>query len=897
VDPESGPDIGGILGMLGAGGDPEEMLRGVKGLGASDPPRSQVAAAVVLVLLGQRGTAWLNQPGAIAELIGIADEHPSALPFWSQGRAAAETALRMAVAFKQGDLWDPAKLSAAVSSLPPGFLSPEALSALQDAFAFARAGFDGRESAIGRVDFDFSRLDMPGTDSASRLRATEMMREVHSLKAARVRGDEAGVRELTSRILGRPAPLSRPGLDPDDMAVWALAMARAYQASLLMEDRATPVLEPAEITLMERLAARADMPPAYSATFHLVLGQERLKHAARQEVGGIEVAIRHFEQVPRLVEPTDPRRVLSLNWLAAAILQHVEITADVELLDKAAAALEQAREIAGGPTHPSWAVISSLRSRVEGRRGQADAHLIAADGLRQRVWQVLLEDDPHVARTAARLAARQSLVTASACLTGHDPEAAIRALESGRGLMLFAAAEFSQVTHRLEEAGRADLAERWRRRAASGEPDPPLDDLRREVLSVIARTTDALSPPGTAEIAAALRALDADALVYLVPATGSSGGCAVVVPAQGDPGYITLGDELKAQGAWQLTEYLGTLSRSSRELAPAGRWPDFGETLDALCAWAWNAAVGPLLDEYIGHFPRPADGRPYRLYLIPVGELALVPWAAAKRPGGGYALSEAAFSLAGSARMLCRTARLAPVRPRPVALVVGDPDTDGVTTPLRGARAEAYAVHEAYYRAGRYVGTRPNGTPSRWGPGTAQQVRDWLTGDELGAGVVLHLACHGVVETGSSAVGAHLVLADGETLAADEIVPLLARRDERGIALVVLAACHTGVSAYGYDEAYSLGTAFLTGGVRTVLSTQWSVPDEATSVMMFMFHHFLIGQRLSAWEALRRAQLWMLDPGRTPPSAMPSALRRQLGDAGDSLSRIEAWAGFVHLGR
>ncbi|WP_132117400.1 hypothetical protein [Actinocrispum wychmicini] len=176
----------------------------MKGLGASSPLRSQVGAAMVLALLGQGGKAWLDQPGAIAELIGIADEHPPALPFWPQGRAAAESTLRMAASFKQGDLPDPDQLSAAVSALQPGFLSPEALSALQDACSFARAGFEGRESAIGRAGFDLSHLDLPGTDSVSQRQALEIMREVHSLKAARVRGDEAGARELTARILARP---------------------------------------------------------------------------------------------------------------------------------------------------------------------------------------------------------------------------------------------------------------------------------------------------------------------------------------------------------------------------------------------------------------------------------------------------------------------------------------------------------------------------------------------------------------------------------------------------------------------------------------------------------------------------------------------------------------------
>jgi hypothetical protein len=49
------------------------------------------------------------------------------------------------------------------------------------------------------------------------------------------------------------------------------------------------------------------------------------------------------------------------------------------------------------------------------------------------------------------------------------------------------------------------------------------------------------------------------------------------------------------------------------------------------------------------------------------------------------------------------------------------------------------------------------------------------------------------------------------------------------------------------------------------------------------------------WDALRRAQLWMLDAGRTPPARMPRQLVRQLSEADPA--QVVAWAGFVHGGQ
>ena len=81
-----------------------------------------------------------------------------------------------------------------------------------------------------------------------------------------------------------------------------------------------------------------------------------------------------------------------------------------------------------------------------------------------------------------------------------------------------------------------------------------------------------------------------------------------------------------------------------------------------------------------------------------------------------------------------------------------------------------------------------------------------------------------------------------------------------------------------------------------MLSTQWSVPDDATSVLMFMFHHYLRAEGRPAWAALHAAQTWMLDPRAEVPATMPGPLRRRLGTAGGRAA-VTAWAAFVHWGR
>jgi CHAT domain-containing protein len=157
------------------------------------------------------------------------------------------------------------------------------------------------------------------------------------------------------------------------------------------------------------------------------------------------------------------------------------------------------------------------------------------------------------------------------------------------------------------------------------------------------------------------------------------------------------------------------------------------------------------------------------------------------------------------------------------------------------------------------------------------------------------LACHaGVTEHARDS--ACLVLHGGR-LSAEQLTAVTSGSESsRGLLeLVVLAACRSHVSGRGHNEAFSLATAFLVAGSGSVVGSLWPVPDGATSLLMFMFHHFLRAEGLRPGRALRRAQLWMLDPGRKVPVTMPPELADRVPaiDPDD----LTAWASFTHLGR
>ncbi|MGQ4514415.1 CHAT domain-containing protein [Streptomyces sp. DW26H14] len=616
-------------------------------------------------------------------------------------------------------------------------------------------------------------------------------------------------------------------------------------------------------------------------------------------------------------------------------------------LDEAISLLRRARRLAEGPAHPVWVTIGhvladALRSRsmmlpqfkaaAAARMGK-ESREIALSALSGLAWSVLLQSGTrHAMEAGDRAMEEHCLDIALWCVEDGELHDAVRALDSGRALLLHAAQVGADVPGMLSELGQDQLAEEWR---AAGpvplDPGPgapgiaaaqpaaagPEVRLRRRVLEVLAASPyrdRLLSPPSSAEIARALRALGADALVYLVPRSEISlplggrptPGAALIVGADGTLRSVGLPD--LALDAPELAAYRtagGAVRDPHRDAGPVtaprqSPRPNGAEALDRLCGWAWRSVLAPVVRVFPGHGGSPAarpdasrvpgygdspaarpDGsRVPRVVLVPLGTLAAVPWHAAWRAEGSgrrYALEDLQISYAPSARTLCEVAGRAPAdlrAPGTPALVIGNPTRD-----LRYAGEEAEAIHRVFYPEGVYLDADT---------ADATEVSARLA--DLRGGV-LHLACHARVDPGERH-SARLELAGGSRLAAEELTEGTNRRWEPG--LVCIAACWSNVSSRGYDEAYSLATAFLTAGARTVLGSLWPVPDEATSLLMYMTHHYVRREALPPGQALRRAQLWMLDPWRKAPPEMPARLAvRARHIRPDDLV---GWAGFTHQG-
>ncbi|MGW1139101.1 CHAT domain-containing protein [Streptomyces zhihengii] len=574
------------------------------------------------------------------------------------------------------------------------------------------------------------------------------------------------------------------------------------------------------------------------------------------------------------------------------------------LLDRSVHWLSRAIEAAGGPEDPHWADIGmetawAMRLRamcepaVANRAGLEAARRTGTDALHAAVRTVFLQSGTDHAAWSACSAGNQALGVAGWCLADAVPADAVRTLDAGRGLALHAATVRTTVPEMLRAAGRPDLAAEWHEAEAhagapasapgAGLPTGPLGTgpssrLRRKVLAALENLPDwerLWDVPTPDSVGAALRGMGRTALVYLLPGVDDEAGAAVIVAPGGGVTSLRLPglgvDVVEAAerrvGGGRSRDVRDVLAQAARDMGGPSVGEGAGGALARLCGWAGRVVMGPLL-QAVGA----AEGRVPSLVLVPMGALGAVPWHAARLPSGRYACQEAEISYMPSARLLCEVAGRRPTGVRR-AVVVGDPTGD-----LEHAGAEARAIHRAFYPEGTLLGTA-TATPATLAGRVARQ-----------GGGVLHLACHGTVEAGRRH-SSYLKLSGGR-LPAEELTEGASRL--RDLELVVLAACRTNVSGHGYDEAYSLSTAFLVAGARSVVGSLWPVPDDATSLLMYMTHHYLNREELTPGAALRRAQLWMLDPGRQAPPGMPKEMVARVG-------RIKAddligWAGFTHLG-
>ncbi|MCX7606436.1 MAG: CHAT domain-containing protein [Bacteroidia bacterium] len=206
-----------------------------------------------------------------------------------------------------------------------------------------------------------------------------------------------------------------------------------------------------------------------------------------------------------------------------------------------------------------------------------------------------------------------------------------------------------------------------------------------------------------------------------------------------------------------------------------------------------------------------------------------------------------------SSRRLLRKRRYSAVSP---PVVVGNPDFGEGEEPIRqgrvrstrlfvygipplpGAEAEARAIASIL------------GVEAVVGKAATEK---WIK--SLRSPRVLHIATHGFFspEGGSSMGGAGLLLAQAAVW--DSLYPEVGREDGRitaqeaavlnllGTELVVLSACETGLGEVRGEGLYGLQRAFLEAGASRVMTTLWSIDDEATRQLMEAFYRQWLTKR------------------------------------------------------
>ena len=540
---------------------------------------------------------------------------------------------------------------------------------------------------------------------------------------------------------------------------------------------------------------------------------------------------------------------------------------------------------------------------------------------------VLLQSGTGHALDSARAVAPDMLRLLRWSLEDQEPVTAYEALELGRGLVLNAATVGVTVPQLLRDGGHGDLARQWEGAAGGGERHAVSDGLRRQVLDAFAGSAAEkrlVSAPSPGRVGQALRRLGRDALVYLVPGedTGAGGGTggaattghAVIVSATGTvealalPGLAVSADS--PLGAYdRAAETFRAAARADDRPAPGDpevmhanhgrrlarlekRWRD---ALDALCSWAGEVAMAPVLSAARGRY-----GRTPRLVLAPVGALGAVPWHAARCPNSAAGPAGAAYACQLALLHYCATARqLMEVADRPRArlgagsvAVVADPEG-------------SWRMHrEAALVGSLYEGTRVVGGLGEHAPADAppplppvpESLSAFLPGHSRVPTAVLHVNCH--ADTGSSPADSVLRLGGGHHITVADVLAGAVERDPGTPGgTVVLANCTSDLTVSDHDEALTLATAFLSAGATAVVGSRWDVADDPRTTALMLVLHNRLRAGDPAGEALRAAQLWMLDPHRTVPAELTAydGVFKEAEQRG--MDELEVWSAFAHHGQ
>lgn len=271
------------------------------------------------------------------------------------------------------------------------------------------------------------------------------------------------------------------------------------------------------------------------------------------------------------------------------------------------------------------------------------------------------------------------------------------------------------------------------------------------------------------------------------------------------------------------------------------------------------AALQSVLLPLLGPLPDGAE-----LVLVADGELARIPFAALRGPGGRYLLEDRVVRVAATLAeaALPPASRLPDGSPAVFVAAEFDRRRHPWLDPLPEALAEVREAAAVYRR--RLLVTGTDATPSR--------VRAAFAG-----AAVVHVAGHAVFDD-VRPWRSFLVLAPEfgrDVMYADE----LEATDLRSVRLLVLSACETQRGSAGRATGMAgLTAAAMGAGADGVIGSLWRVEDRQTRALMTVLHR-VYRPTGDAAAALREAQLSLL------------------GSSDASLRSPAAWAGFRYAGR
>jgi CHAT domain-containing protein/Tfp pilus assembly protein PilF len=168
------------------------------------------------------------------------------------------------------------------------------------------------------------------------------------------------------------------------------------------------------------------------------------------------------------------------------------------------------------------------------------------------------------------------------------------------------------------------------------------------------------------------------------------------------------------------------------------------------------------------------------------------------------------------------------------------------------------ATHGFFESPARVAAIRAGVNSEEFGPEGAvgsEESASLAMAPLLHSGVALAGAGRMNQDAGPGAQGSLPDREDG-ILTAEEVQAM----DLRGTDLVVLSACETGLGKLEHGQGVQgLQRAFQAAGARAVVASLWKVDDAATTLLMEQFYANLWSKKLTKLEALRQAQLTVLN--------------------------------------